>query len=240
MATVTDVFVKGSVENIIFYRRMGKSCSRIKRSGIKQTEATKMRGINFGVAARAGKGLRSGLLNVMPFPTDRSMQSRLAGAIAKWLGRSRVDDLPSTDEAPYIGTFSFVTGREFSGRFKATLAVARPQENLITVSIGAFVPSLQISAPARTVSVTLILSVAGCLMKSGWATGSETHKIEIPYNHIEIPAQTLEFHIPTTAESLTVTAVQLVYNEMVNNQLSKINNTAFTPAGIINARYIGK
>ena len=55
MATVTDVFVKGTVENIVFYHRMGKSCARIKRSHIKQTEATKMRGINFGVAARAGR-----------------------------------------------------------------------------------------------------------------------------------------------------------------------------------------
>jgi hypothetical protein len=53
MARVTDVFVKGSVENIIFYRRMGKSCARIKRSHIKQTEAVKMRGTIFGVVTAA-------------------------------------------------------------------------------------------------------------------------------------------------------------------------------------------
>ena len=74
----------------------------------------------------------------MPFPTDRSMQSRFAGAIAKWLGISRADDLPPTDEVPYLSTFEFITGGAFSGRFKATLTVTRPEDNLITVSIGCF------------------------------------------------------------------------------------------------------
>jgi hypothetical protein len=114
MARVTDVFVEGSVENIIFYRRMGKSCARIKRSHINQTEATKMRGTNFGV---------------------------------------------------------------------------------------------------------------------------DTHRIEIPYNNIEIPAQTLQFHVPIPAQSLTVTAARLIYNEIKNNQLYPIENTRFMPAEIINARY---
>ena len=53
MARVTDVFVEGSVENIVSYRRMGKSCARIKRSHIKQAEAIKMRGTNFGVVTAA-------------------------------------------------------------------------------------------------------------------------------------------------------------------------------------------
>jgi hypothetical protein len=237
MARVTDVFVEGSVENIIFYRRMGKSCSRIKRSHIKQTEATKMRGTNFGIAARACKGLRSGLLEVTPCPTDRSMQSRFAGAIAKWLGVSNPDELPSTDEVPYVSTFEFIKEGAFHGRFKASLSVTRPQDNLVMVSIDAFVPSLQISAPAGTVSVTLVLSVAGCLLKSGLATGSETHRIEIPYNNIEIPVQTLQFHIPIPAQTLTVTAARLIYNEIKNNQLYPIENTRFMPAEIINGRY---
>jgi hypothetical protein len=237
MARVTDVFVEGSVENIIFYHRMGKSCARIKRSHINQTEATKMRGTNFGVAARACKGLRSGLLNVMPFPTDRSMQSRFAGSIAKWLGVSNPDELPSTDEVPYVSTFQFIKEGAFHGRFKAPLSVTRPQDNLVMVSIDAFVPSLQISAPAGTVSVTLIVSVAGCLLKNGYETGSDTHRIEIPYNNIEIPAQALQFHVPIPAQSLTVTAARLIYNEIKNNQLYPMENTRFMPAEIINGRY---
>ena len=80
MATVTDVFVSGSVGNLIFYRRMGKSCARIKRVNLKQTDATRMRGINFGVASRTGKALRSGLTAAIPVPTDRNMQNRFSGS----------------------------------------------------------------------------------------------------------------------------------------------------------------
>lgn len=101
-------------------------------------------------------------------------------------------------------------------------------------------PSLQISAPAVTVSVTLVLSVAGCLLKNGDATGSETHRIEIPYNNIEIPAQTLQFHIPIPAQSLTVTFGRLIHNEIENNQLYPIENARFVTVRIINARYEGK
>ena len=63
--------ISGSLENVVFYRRMGKSCVRIKRESIKQTDATKKRSANFGIAARAGRGLRAGLQQVMPLPTDR-------------------------------------------------------------------------------------------------------------------------------------------------------------------------
>jgi hypothetical protein len=38
----------------------------------------------------------------MPNATDRSMQSRFSGAIAKWLGTSGIDELPATDAVPYI------------------------------------------------------------------------------------------------------------------------------------------
>jgi hypothetical protein len=48
MAKVTDVFVSGSVGNLVFYRRMGKNCARVKRVNLKQTAATKKRGVNFG------------------------------------------------------------------------------------------------------------------------------------------------------------------------------------------------
>jgi hypothetical protein len=105
------------------------------------------------------------------------------------------------------------------------------------VGIDAFVPALHIAAPAGTVSVTLVVAVAGCLLKSGWATGSQTHTLPIPYNDTEIPAQSLVFPIPTPVESLTVTAARLIYHEVKNGQPTSMENPAFMPAGVIQARY---
>ena len=85
MAKVTDVFLNGAVGNLVFYRRMGINCARAKASHVTQSAATKIRSVNFGIAARAGKALRGGLAPCMPVATDRSMQSRFSGAIAKWL-----------------------------------------------------------------------------------------------------------------------------------------------------------
>ena len=53
MARVTDVFMSGTMGNIVLYRRMGKNCARLKREGIQQTIATKIRSENFGIASRA-------------------------------------------------------------------------------------------------------------------------------------------------------------------------------------------
>jgi hypothetical protein len=237
MAIVNDVFATGTVGNLVLYRRMGKNCSRTKRSHIHQTEATKIRGLNFGIASRAGRGLRRGLTAVMPLPTDRSMQSRFSGAIAKWLGLSGVESLPPCEPVPYLSAFQFTTGATFSERFRVPVTVSQPQDGVLTVGIDAFIPALRIAAPAGTVSVTLVVSVAGCLLTTGWATGSETHTLPIPYNDTEIPAQSLAFHVPTTAESLTVTAARLIYHEVKNGRPMSMENPAFMPAGIINARY---
>jgi len=60
MAKVTDVFVSGGIGNIIFYRRMGTQCARIKRTHIAHSPAMKIRSANFGIAARAGMPYRAG------------------------------------------------------------------------------------------------------------------------------------------------------------------------------------
>src|SRR5665647_1302504 len=237
MARVMDFFVSGTVDNMVLYRRMGKSCSRIKRSHINQTDATKIRGVNFGIAARAGKALRAGLHDLIPFPTDRSMQSRFSGAIAKWLGVANVEALPPCEAAMYISNFQFTTGYTFKERFKVPVRVSQPQDNVITVSIDAFVPALRIAAPAGTFSVTLVLSVAGCLLQSGVTTGSETHSITFPFNDIEVAAQVVAFSVPTPAGSLTVTEARLIYNGVENNGIFNKKHPAFMPAGVINGRY---
>ncbi len=128
MAKVTDVFLNGTVGNLVFYRRMGTNCARVKASHIEQSAATKIRSVNFGIAARAGKALRGGLTSCMPLATDRSMQSRFSGAIAKWLGQSAIDELPPTDAVPFVSSLEFTKGQPVSERFKVPLTISVPQQ----------------------------------------------------------------------------------------------------------------
>lgn len=239
MAKVTDVFVKGSLGNVIFYRRMGTHCVRVKRIHIAHSPAMTIRSMNFGIAARAGKTLRSGLTPSMPNATGRSMQSRFSGAIAKWLGTSGIDELPSTDAVPYISALEFTKEQPVRQRFKVPLTISVPQANVVKVSIDAFIPSKQIVVPAGTGLVTLVISVSGCLLKTGESCGNETHTIEIPYNDTTIAAQALEFHVNTPQQSLVVAAARLIYKKFEYNTWVEMNKEAFVPAGVMDARYVG-
>lgn len=237
MAKVTDVFVSGTVENLVFYRRMGKSCSRIKRTHIHQTAPTKIRGLNFGIAARAAKALRSGLQSIMPFPTDRSMQSRFSGAIAKWLSLYSVESLPAGNAPGYFSNFQFTAGATFGERCKVPLEVIPSWPGSLTVSIDAFIPVEKIKAPAGTSFVKLTITVTSCILKSGISNGMVTQTIMIPYNNILIPAQSMDFTLPAPTGSITVTAARLQYCKNGNSLFHIINDVAWMPAGIINASY---
>jgi hypothetical protein len=238
MAKVTDVFLNGTIGNVVFYRRMGTQCARTRPLHVKQSEATKIRSANFGIAARAGKTLRSGLTPSMPNPADRSMQSRFSGAISKWLGTSAIDELPAIDAVPFLSALEFTKEQPVSQRFKVPLRISVPGANVVSVSIDPFIPSEQIVAPAGTKLVTLVIAVSGCLLKTGESTGSETHTIDIPYNNTTVAAQVLEFNVNTPAKSLVVTAARLIYKRFEYNILVQMNKDAFVPAGVIDARYV--
>ena len=236
MARINDVFVTGTLGNVVLYRRMGKACARIKREYIHQTTATKKRGINFGIAARAGKGLRKGLAEAMPNPTDRRVQSRFSGAITKWLGQCDVKALQPCGNLPFLSFFPFSEDESFSERFKVPVVVSATA-NVVSVSIGSFIPVQNISAPAGTLLVKLILSVAAAELATGIPSGWQTESIEIPFNNVEIPAQVLDFSVPMEAGTLIVTAARLVYYGYNNNPLLVIEKKGFNPAEVINAMY---
>ncbi|MGH2564883.1 MAG: hypothetical protein ACRDE5_10230 [Ginsengibacter sp.] len=237
MTRVTDIFESDTPCNEDLYRRMDNSCTHVKKNHTNQTPATKARSTNFGIAARAGKALREGLHAVIPYPTDRSMQSRFSGAIAKWLGLSCIDELPPCDSAPYISDFQFTNSAAFNEQFKVPVSVSRQEDKLITVIVDAFVPDRQVTAPAGTVFIELGISVAACDLETGTTTGSETQRIQLPYNGNKILSQVLKFITPERAGSLTVTAAWLQYYVMKNNGIYKMENPGFMPARVISACY---
>jgi hypothetical protein len=237
MAKVAEVFLNGTLGSLVFYRRMGTNCARIRSSHVRQSAATKIRSANFGVAAKAGKTLRNGLISCIPVPTDRSMQSRFSGAIAKWICIYAIDKLLPIYPVPCISTFPFTKSQPVAERFKVPFTISKTQENLVTVNIDPFIPTTDISAPAGTGWVTLVISVAGCMLKTGESLGNETHTIEIPYNDTPIGPRVLQFDAGPSAGSLLVTAGRLIYKKFQNNAWVEMNKEAFLPAGVINARY---
>lgn len=232
-----EYFAGNAVPNSSSFSGIEKSFHRLKKVDKNRSTPTQMRGLNFGIAAKSGSGLRRGLTEMLPNPADRNMQGRFQGAIAKWLGAFALSELVACDQVPFIDTFQFVKDQEFKDRFKVPIAVTQPQENLITVSIDAFIPQSAIISPAGTVSVELVLSVAGCMLHGGTPMGNKTIRIAIPYNKLTQRAQVIKFPIHTPAGSLTVTAARLIYHSKEDTLVTNINDAAFIAAGILNARY---
>ena len=236
MARIDDVLVSGTFDNVVFYRRMGKACARMKRSAIKQTVATKKRGVNFGIASRAGKALRHGLISAMPNPTDRSMQSRFSGAIARWLGTKEVGGLSPSDPIPFVSWYSFTTEDSFTARCKVPFGIS-VSEGGVEVTLAAFVPLKNISAPAGTLAVKLVIAVAGCRLATGDFTGGSSQTIHIPYDDVEMPAQILRFDVPGDKGNMIVTAARLIYTGIKSGHPCIIDKKGFDPAGVIHAVY---
>lgn len=74
MALQSATFLSGKIDKVVFYKRSGTYIARAIAAEVKQSAATKQRSKNFGIAASAGKTLRSLLLPVLPFPKDKRMQ----------------------------------------------------------------------------------------------------------------------------------------------------------------------
>ena len=237
MPTIMDYFAGGTAPDSSSYYKMEKSFQRLKKIEENKSTPAQRRGLNLGIAARSGRSIRVGLKEVLPNPADRNMQGRFQGAIASWLGASVVSELAHFEQAPFINKFQFIKDQDFKERFKVPITVTQYQENLITVSIDAFIPRSSIISPAGTISVELVLAVAGCMLQGGTPTGNKTINIVIPYNKLTQRAQVIKFPIHTPAGSLTVTAARLIYHGKKNSLSTKINDAAFIAAGVLNARY---
>ena len=123
MALQMSNYISGRLENVVFYKRSGGFFARSMPASVKQSDATKMRSRNFGIASSAGKTLRSLLMPVIFFPKDRKMQGRFAVAIAQWLKLSNIETLPATNDIPYVNDFQFNDSTSIAKRFKIPIGV---------------------------------------------------------------------------------------------------------------------
>lgn len=126
MAKQLATFISGKIGNVVFYKRGDLYFARSVPGKVKQTDNTKKRSTNFGVASRAGKALRSLLLPVLPFPKDKIMQGRFSGAISKWLQTNNAAAVQPVDDVPFLQNFNFNEATSFGERCRVPLVVAHP------------------------------------------------------------------------------------------------------------------
>ena len=238
MASKMTVQLTGRINNLVFYKLGDRYCVRAVPQRVKQTKATRTRGKQFGIASRAGKAVRQQLLPVIPFPSDNNMQTRLVSAIYQYIKTTDGTAPTSNMNLPFITGFQFTTGYTVHERWKVALTVNRDAAGTLQLSIPAFIPSKDISAPAGTVSVTCHIAAGGFDRATGIATAGYATSLHFEYNDTQIPAQVVALHIPIPRGSVIVTGIFLQYNMIKNGREVATNKQAFMPAGIVSAMYV--
>lgn len=234
MAKQIAAFIKGRINNVLFYQLGDSYVARSLPAKVHKTEAMQSRSRNFGVAAAAGRILRSYWQQLLPNPKDKNMQSRFSGAIAKWLGQALVQDLPPQENLPFINGFCFTTETTMAERLRIPLAVTATANGLV-IDMPAFVPTQSITAPAGTVTVELLFAAAACGLAQQEYRGGVLAQMQLPYTNVLQPVQQLVLELPLTTGSLVVTAAAMRYT-LANGLVE--NRAAFLPAGVVDARWV--
>ncbi|MGN6803059.1 MAG: hypothetical protein ACTHJN_14245 [Ginsengibacter sp.] len=238
MPSKINVQLTGRIQNLVFYKLGDRYCVRTVPSRVKQTKATKARGKQFGIASRAGATLRRQLLNVIPFPSDNNMQTRLVSAIYRYLQLTEKIRPEQTDRLAYIDGFQFTEGYTILERWKVALSVTRNPEGGLQLNIPVFIPTKNISAPAETVSVICDIAAGGFDRKTGNPTGGFSTSLRYQYNDVEVPEQVITMPIPMPPACVIVTAISFQYQMMKSGHEAQVKKKAFMPSGIVSAMYV--
>lgn len=234
MAVQLATFLSGSINNVVFYKLGHHYVARSKPATVQQTDATKIRSRNFGIASSAGRVLRSLLQAVLPFPKDKTMQRAFTGAIANWLKQSDAAALQPATNLPYIEGFSLNTATSLQETLRVPLQVIQNGGNGLQLLWPAFVPQQKMIAPAGTERISIRMVCAGVCLTNCNRYQQQTATLELPYNNVLLPAQVIDMPVEIAGGQLIVTALSLQY-QLANGSVCTKEN--WMPAGVIDARY---
>jgi len=232
MAVQTEIYLNGKLNNLVFYTSGGQKLVRTMPERLNQTSNTQARSRNFGLAATAGRILRSHLEGVLPFPKDKKMQSLFSGAISRWLGLSDAASLPpQTPEA--LNGFSFNQKIAFGERCRIPFTISKQADEL-QIALPELIPAGVFAAPVATQEVQLSFSLAGCgLLQAGFRNAA-AKQLVIPYNDQLQPAQTVTLPAITEEGTLLVLVAAIRF---MKEQGKPDTREEFLPAAILWSAY---
>jgi len=226
-----------TLENLIYYSRLGGWYVRSKPENIKQTTATKQAGNNFGKANKTESNLRNTLLSIIPNSKDKTMQRRFAKAVYQWLNKDPLNTNLPVDKLPFITGYEYNENSCLKESLRLPISVSRTPLGKLDLHIPAFRPTQAITAPPNTQMIVCNVMAAACDMQNGAATAKYNTRIVIPYVNASISDRDYLLDIDTAPGCLTVVAISLEYHTVVDGIENVITNLRWMPAGIVEAMY---
>lgn len=234
MALQMTTYLSGRVGNLVFVNRGDQHYSRSIPAKIRQTAATKNSSSLFAEASAAAKALRALLQPIMPVKQDKQMQNGFFGAVTRSVKLIKAGNMLPLHPLPALSPFDCNPATGIRERFKVALSISRLSDNLVAVHIPAFIPTLQIAAPAHTTTVDIYICAASYSLTQAQPQGSDHYLLQVAYNNTAVAAQTIQLAVPATTGSLVLTGMRMCYFTGCQEPVVK---PAFMPSSVIDAAY---
>jgi hypothetical protein len=237
MATQKEIFLTGSIGNIIFYKRGGKYCGRTKPRKVRQAAITKTYSQKFGQASATARLIRMGLQPILTHSSNAAMRNRLNAVVYQWLLTEEANGNNSLQPATAITGFQFNENASIKARFKPGIQINWDEPGKLVITLPTFYPNPGIAAPVKTSSVDLLLAITCCSVTNSEPTASYHSTINIPYTKEMVPEWQLEWPFELQPQSLVVVAAAMQYKINKKEGASIMGKEEWLPADIIEVMY---
>jgi len=159
MGIQTNIKLRGTVENVIYYQWNGIHCMRSVPQKVRQTRNTKKAASVFGMAVRNAAAMRAMLRPVLPDPASRPMIYDVDRAFREWLQTGPLQANERQDKLPSFDNLSF-NKDSYPGKAFNAVTVTRHGESDLLIRLPALRTGADVTAPAGTVRLGITFMAA--------------------------------------------------------------------------------
>lgn len=211
MGIQSNLKLRGTAGNIIFYQWKDVDCIRRRPAKVKRVPVAIENSRVFGMAANRSAIVRSLLRPVLPEPANRRIMHRLDKAFAQWLKTG-----PINSSQPVSNIESF-TGLSFNEKLDETIFLRVPfsiksvDDGGLFFHLPAFNPFSEMKAPLNTETIALVISTVTIDITNPSVQGITTKIVNIPYKDDFIQPESINLEMKTGAGKLVLVVVSFNY-----------------------------
>ncbi|KAA9036375.1 hypothetical protein FW778_19290 [Ginsengibacter hankyongi] len=231
MGIQTNIKLRGTVENIIYYQWKGIHCIRTVPAKVRQTKPTKKAAKDFGLAVKSSAVVRYLLRPLMPKDGDRSVIYKVDGAFRKWLKENPLDNTEPADGIPDFEGLAFNDDCDLQKIVQFQITFSRGASGEVLLQWPACNPVSAIKAPTGTCQLVVQCIAATVDVKAPGRQQSTAINFTIPYRDEMMPGREIVFANATSPQCLALVGMSIRYykDEL---QSKPINIMRWKPAGI--------
>lgn len=237
MGIQTNIKLRGTVGNIIYYQWKGIHCIRTVPAKVRQTKPTKKAATDFGIAVKSSAVVRALFRGLMPeIPANRSVIYKMDGAFRKWLKGNPLKNTEPADGISFFDDLSFNDDIELKKVLQLKVTISRSVNGGLLLQWPAFNPVAAIKAPTGTRQIVITYIVATIRMNGVDGHQCAETNFTIPYVDGMIPEREIQFENVTAFKSLALIGMAICFYKD-NLQSQPVNIMRWKPAGVVGSFY---